>query len=68
LLFLAPMLWEKVLPTFSKSSQKFWHLHVYIFVSKHLNEVWRYNEGHAKDEGIQIYLGKSLFSKIIKLI
>jgi hypothetical protein len=39
LLFLAPMLWKKVLPTFSKSSQNFWHLHVYIFVSKHLNKV-----------------------------
>jgi hypothetical protein len=28
----------------------FWHLHVDVFISKHLNEVWRYNEGHAKDE------------------
>jgi hypothetical protein len=49
--FLAPMLWKKVLPTFSKSSQKnFWHLQVYIFVSKLLNEVWRSNEGGVKDE------------------
>jgi hypothetical protein len=39
LLFLATMLWKKVLPTFSITSQKFWHLQVYIFVSKHLNEV-----------------------------
>jgi hypothetical protein len=30
--------------------KKFWHLQVYIFVSKHLNEVWRYNEGHVKDD------------------
>jgi hypothetical protein len=50
LLFLAPMLWIKVLPTFSKSSQKFWHLQVYIFVSKHINKVWRYDEGHVEDE------------------
>jgi hypothetical protein len=28
----------------------FLHLQVYIFVSKHLNEVWRYNKGHVKDE------------------
>jgi hypothetical protein len=39
LLFLALLLWKKVLPTFSKSSQKFWCLQVYIFISKHLNEV-----------------------------
>jgi hypothetical protein len=39
LLFLVPMLWKKVLPIFSKSSQNFWHLQVYIFVSKHLNKV-----------------------------
>jgi hypothetical protein len=26
------------------------HLQVYIIASKHLNEVWRYNEGHTKDE------------------
>jgi hypothetical protein len=51
LLFLAPMLWKKVSLTFSKSSKKhFWHLQVYISVSKLLNEVWRSNEGHAKDE------------------
>jgi hypothetical protein len=39
LLFLASMLWKKILPTFSKSFQKIWHLQVYIFISKHLNEV-----------------------------
>jgi hypothetical protein len=52
LLFLAPMIWKKFLLTFSKASQKFWHLQVYIFVSKHFNEVWRYNEGHVKDEAL----------------
>jgi hypothetical protein len=35
---------EKVLPTFSKSLQKFWHLQVYIFAFKHNKEMnmrWR---------------------------
>jgi hypothetical protein len=53
LLFLAPMLWEKVLPTFFFPNLPkffFWYLHVYVFVSMHLNEAWRYNEHHAKDE------------------
>jgi hypothetical protein len=39
-----------ILPIFSKSSKKKFHLQVYIIASKHHNEVWRYNEGHAKDE------------------
>jgi hypothetical protein len=39
-----------VLPIFSKSSKKKFHLQDYIIAFKHLNEVWRYNEGHAKDE------------------
>jgi hypothetical protein len=45
-----PLLWKMVLPIFSKSSLKKIHLQVYIIASKHLNEVWRYNEGHVKDE------------------
>jgi hypothetical protein len=50
LALLSPLPWKEVLLTFFKSSQKFWHLQVYIFTSKHLNEVWRHNEGPAKDE------------------
>jgi hypothetical protein len=44
-----PLLWKMVLSIFFKSSKKN-HLQVYIIASKHLNEVWRYNEGHVKDE------------------
>jgi hypothetical protein len=50
LLFFALLLWRKVLPTFSKSSQKIWHLQVYIFASKHLDEVWRCIEGPTNGE------------------
>jgi uncharacterized protein YjeT (DUF2065 family) len=50
LLFLAPLLWKKILLTFFKSSQKNLHLQVHIFASKHLNEVWRCKEGPTKVE------------------
>ncbi len=46
---LAPTL-ENGFTDFLQIFPKFWHLQVYIFASKLPNEVWRYNEGHAKDE------------------
>jgi hypothetical protein len=33
-----------------EDSALLWHAHVYIFVSKHLNKVWRYNEVPMKGE------------------
>jgi hypothetical protein len=50
LLFLAPLLWKRIYWLSSNLPQKFWHLQVHIFTSKHLNEVWRCNEGPTKDE------------------
>jgi hypothetical protein len=47
LLFLAPYSLEKC---FNNFLQIILHLQVYIFVSKHLNEAWRCNEGPTKEE------------------
>jgi hypothetical protein len=52
LALISPSSFEKLLPISSNHPQKFWHLHVHIFASKHLNEVWRCNEGPTKDEAL----------------